>query len=264
MEVPDVAYGGGTWVAVVPAHQGGEPNPGASWVSSDGKTWEQLPYAPDNYSKVAYGGGKFLILGNTFDETSSTPPRTVFVSSTDGHRWTRIVPTGLPQSADFSSTVSTTTIAYGDGRWVATSNRCSGAAGSGDGCVTSLYASRNGTSWSKIGPDFGGTPGIAFGGGTWLVTGVGASQPLSLQARISVSRDLTTWSTITLPAQTLGTADTRSLVAGYGGGRWRLAVAPSLQTGVSSVGFTSRDARSWTNDTMPSGITWMLTFGGTS
>lgn len=122
----DITYGNGVFVAV-------RQRPGEADIaySPDGATWSNVITSVEYGSSVAYGNGKFVVIGK-YGATAY---------STDGKQWT--VGQAIPGSGNWAK------VAYGNGKFVAVSDS-SNAAYSADGInwtATSMPAMK---SWAHI------------------------------------------------------------------------------------------------------------------
>lgn len=114
-QVDEIAYGAGTYVAIL-NEQGGVDGP-VIYHSADSVSWTQstLPYGYDDGNAhlyaVAYGDGLFVAVGYR-----SYPNKAViFVSDDGGASWDDL---SNPDGADYALTA----VAYGNGTWVALGN----------------------------------------------------------------------------------------------------------------------------------------------
>jgi hypothetical protein len=150
-----VTYGNGQWVAL--GHSADVA------VSPDGVTWTEYPVPAGSWQSVAYGNGRFVALSST----NASPEELV---STDGLSWTPMTGPAGPWTAltfgggRFVAVSSTgqidtstnglqwrtvwhhgnldfTSVAYGDGRYVAT-----------DSALGAIGLSTNGVNWSRLFP----------------------------------------------------------------------------------------------------------------
>jgi len=109
----DVAYGGGKFVAVGGEQTWGSKyeNPARMAYSTDGVTWTAIKQSifgeEDSIRAIAYGGGKFVVVGFRRNNMSNA----TMAYSTDGITWTEVedIPTSNRGIFD---------IAYGGGRFV--------------------------------------------------------------------------------------------------------------------------------------------------
>jgi hypothetical protein len=132
------AYGNGIWVAAGQSFSGG----GAYETSPDGTTWTRHT-STSNFRNVAFGGGVFVMVGDSG----------YLASSTTGTSWT------VRGSGTAGSIYG---VCYGDGYFVAVGN------------AGYLASSPDGTNWT---PRTSGATvdleRVAYGGGTFVATGLG-------------------------------------------------------------------------------------------
>ena len=150
-----VTYGSGQWVVL------GHTADAA--VSSDGATWTEYPIPAGSWQSVAYGNGQYVAL-------SAANARPEEIVSTNGQTWTEVSgPSGTWTALTFGdgrfvavsstgqidtsangaqwttawdhSNYDFTSVAYGDGHFVAT-----------DEAMGALVISSNGTVWSRLFP----------------------------------------------------------------------------------------------------------------
>lgn len=156
----DIAYGGGIFVSFMT--QDGSSNVADIVYSNDGLTWVKsvnplpvLPPYPAEWSKITYGGGRFVALASGCN---------VAAYSDDGLTWTQ---TTIP-SADW------TAITYGNGRFVAVSSNGS-----------AMY-SNNGVTWVSTAITNLPYNTIAYGNGKFITVAYNFSG-------VVYSLDGTTW-----------------------------------------------------------------------
>jgi len=202
-----IAFGNGQFVSFVC---------GTPLVSSNGVTWtHKLGLAAgggclDPIRSIAFGGGKFVAVANSFVAVSTN---------------------GLDLSVPVSFLDGLTSIAYGNGAFVAIGSSAGGTA-------NFILTSPDGVGWTYtddgLDPVFG--PGgsfhnVAFGNGQFVVTG--------LNGYVLVSSDGMTWDSQALPSGT--TLDAIS----YGGGVFVASV--DMSSGPPFAFFSSPDGISWTS-----------------
>jgi hypothetical protein len=242
---PQLAHGGGRWLAVGQAHQGGMGYITSIQSSTDGRSWDRAAQLQDALSDAAYGDGRWLAVGGSVDQTGTTPPHGTIYVSTDGQRWALEESSGLPTSTELDQW-TWQSIAFGNGRWAGLANECSHAVATGIlHCQNQLFRSDDGHRWTDTGRTFAGYSFIRFGGGRWVVTGPAAADQGS-QLVIETSSDLATWqpATVPVPAGSDPEHGPRPPVI-FTAAEWLLAANADFSQGPAQV-FTSRDARRWT------------------
>jgi hypothetical protein len=137
-----VAYGNGTWVIVGEAPGGGNH---MFYSLTGGETWQVCNGAIGIGNIVGYGGNKWVAILST----------DTIIHSTDGITWTTatgLTPTPIP-SGYYA-------LAYGDGKWLATSYSSTNI----------LQSSNGGVSWSVI-PTSVGINGLfmTYANNRWIV-----------------------------------------------------------------------------------------------
>lgn len=185
-EVVGVSYNASntTWVAV--ANMGYSGNISAIYTSTNGTTWTRNLTGLVTLEDVAYGAGRWTIVGTGTG---------LIYGSTDGTTWSMV--------ADLGPTVSLYGVTYGGGRWTATGKA---------GTTGKIYTSTNGTTWTETYSGSGGVPAaVAYdGSGRWTAASNG------LDGRIYTSTNGTGWSVTQTDAGSV-----RRGVA-FGGALWTL------------------------------------------
>jgi hypothetical protein len=148
-----VVYGNGTFVAVA-------GNSAAATTSTNGVTWapQTLPGAAANWYSVAYGN-----VGGTTPTfvaiSGGGSPGTIAATSPDGATWTaRTLPT----------TAAWTSVAYGNGTFVAISGSASTVAASSTDGITWIARTLPTSNWNSV--VYGNGTFVAVGGGTVAAT----------------------------------------------------------------------------------------------
>jgi hypothetical protein len=134
------AYGNGLWVAV---GQSFSSSIGAYITSGDGITWANHSFSSANLRNIAFGGGTFVIVGDSG----------YLASSTTGLAWTR-------RGSGTAGTIYG--VGYGDGYFAAVGTG-GYLATSPDGITWTVRNSGTSTTLNRI----------AYGGGTFVATGSG-------------------------------------------------------------------------------------------
>ncbi len=175
------------WVALL-----GSGDSAATAQRSDdgGHTWTpvRLPAGVSPVS-VAFGGGKWVGVAAVYNGTAGdvgaepSPNSSAVLASADGRAWSRVatVPASL------------TSVAYGNGRWIAV-----GGISKTAGVV---YTSTDGTRWSRIattgpqGSDTHSLKWVAYGNGTWAVLADESvyNQPHGTWTELLTSHDGRSW-----------------------------------------------------------------------
>lgn len=128
-----IAYGNGIWVAVSSAGQ-------RLMCSNDGINWTNLTVTSETYTWVEFANGKFITIS-----TGVT-----WATSTDGINWTSI---NSPSEQEWTS------LAYGNGIWVAVSRYW----------INSIAISTDGINWGLLHtPNLDEWLSITFGKGTFV------------------------------------------------------------------------------------------------
>jgi hypothetical protein len=249
-EISDIAYGGGTFVAV------GIYKEGSNWkgemaYSADGVTWTKVTdtkfgsataivygngkfvasgvdgkvaYSADGVTwttgdstfsgTIAYGGGKFIVGGGYHDGRRWHCGMSY---SGDGVTWTAVKDSAFGSGGDISA------IAYGGGRFVAGGNE--------DGTrswVPAMAYSNDGVTWTKVkyiySTPSSGIRGIAYGDGKFVAVGG--------KGQMAYSADGITWTAVTD-----STLDEYLGTIVYVGGRF-VAVSYNGKTAYSADGVT--------------------------
>ena len=131
-----VAYGDGQYVALSTAIS--EPG---EIVSSNGRTWAPSPGPNGPWTAITFGGGRFVAVSSTGQIDTST----------NGTQWT---------SAWDHSNYDFTSVAYGDGHFVAT-----------DDAMGAVAISTNGLVWSRLFPTSNGAAkwgAVVYGEGNFV------------------------------------------------------------------------------------------------
>jgi hypothetical protein len=242
-----VTYGNGRFVAVSKSDTiGAYSDNGINWYYFN---FPEPPSIFDNYSCIAYGGGKFVVTGAQF------------AHSADGITWVA-----------GPSTIGYNNITYGEGKFVVIAQSSNQAA-----------YSNNGITWiATTLPSFSGWNALAYGGGRFVaiavddstaaysndgVTWVAATMPSSQSWRsvtygggrfvaiasdtnvAAYSNDGITWIAMTLPSSSFWMAVT------YGGVQFFALSYTENKGAYSNNGIT------WTQFTMPGGKWVQATYG---
>jgi hypothetical protein len=134
-----LAYGGGRWVAVRPAHEGGSPS--TLFTSTDGTNWSRTGGGGPGDGSIGYGPPGWLETGHHMDATTGAVSGSV-QRSTDGASWS-VSPTA-PTTAGVGPPV------FRDGHWYAASQPSFGAAAP-SATTIDLLRSDDGVAWTTAG-----------------------------------------------------------------------------------------------------------------
>ncbi len=245
--VRGLAWGNGKWHALRTSQ--GNASGSAVLESTDLKTWKQVATKPDNLEDIVYGNRRWIAVGRVAVHTGTIndafPPAAVYASS-DGETLTRVA--SLDHAPPFTS------VAYGDGKWIAVGN------GIHQGGEPSFaYRSTDGTTWTRetdTGLSTSEAQGeLAFGAGRWVVGGLDVSASGGYGGAqsgiINTSTDATNWSS------GLGAHFAGNTIRGvaYGNGQW-LAVSANGDM------FASSDGATWSKRGHVAAEGWDLAFGG--
>jgi hypothetical protein len=193
--IQGVAYNG-TQFYLIGIDSSGHPIESAS---SDGSTWNAIsptglpsdPFfgEPGFVAGLTAGGGKLIAWGA---HVNTGQP--FLVVSANGVQWTSV--SALP-----AALTSIAAVAYGDGTYIGIGSDASGN--------TLMISSSDAASWTQISNLPAGLQGISwnnisYGGSTWLITGVGGSDPGMLESLTST--DGKSWSLQSLGIGETGTA----------------------------------------------------------
>jgi hypothetical protein len=233
-----VAFGNGSFVAVGSGActQSGQCNSVVFKASASGRDWSQAATIPDEVFDVAYGNGKWLAVGGKQFGGTGAGGATVY-QSTDAITWSKVT---LVQN-DVIEFVVLTSVAFGDGRWVA-------VAGMGNGREVNyeLLASPDGSTWTEVGNAASGIAQVAHGTSGWLAIGAssGAGESGTQFTTIGTaqtSTDGTTWmSSPTSPASLAAYSPV------FAGGRWYVTRHDNGRTTTAGVDLlSSTDGITW-------------------
>jgi hypothetical protein len=169
----DVAYGNGVHIAI--------SDGGAIYRSTNGAvTWNPVTSGTTHsLSSVAYGDGKFVIVGRASPSVTGNP---IVLTSTNGLTWTNVTAgSGLDTWHDFQ------TVHWAGDRFLAS------------GWYSKLrYSADAGDSFSTTRTINEHTPGVAYGNGIWFAAGTlygGSGADVDL-----VSADGVNWTNLAVPA----------------------------------------------------------------
>jgi hypothetical protein len=258
-----VTYGGGKWVAF------GVGIVYSNYVSriaysTDGVSWTAVADTTFNGSwgnainGVAYGGGKWIAVGNT-KNSAFGEIRSNMAYSDDGITWTVADSTFNGYSSNISG------VTYDGGKWVAVGYDYDSDTYSNYGKIA--YSS-DGVTWTAVADSTfnGRIDTVVYGGGKWVAVGYDYdSDTDSLYGKIAYSSDGVTWTAV---ANTIFGTSNISGVA-YGGGKW-VAVGYGYDWDTASfynkIAYSS-DGITWTavaNTTFGTSDIYGVAYGGAS
>ncbi|WP_108719266.1 DUF6777 domain-containing protein [Miniimonas sp. S16] len=148
----DVATGGGLAVAVGMDAQSG----GAIHTSTDGETWTPAVGVIDPLTAVTYGDGTWVAVGNrSFTEEGGEGDGSsgAIYRSDDAVTWERVATTDPYENSELAGSgemlyQSMTSVAYGDGRWIAGATECAYRT-----CMRVLFTSSDAVTWTRTALD---------------------------------------------------------------------------------------------------------------
>ena len=185
------------------------------WFSADGGFWNKA--FDGSFFSVAFGGGKWVALPIN---------GSIARYSTDGITWDFA---SLPASKNWA------TIAYGNGRFVATSNESN---------AYTAY-STDGITWTA-----GGAAGASNGGSNSQLTyGANGFLLSKTPGYGALSTDAVTWTAVTLPASAVD-----YISSAYGAGKY-VVITGGTFTNTDVFAYSS-NGTSWTAGTLPTSAKW--------
>ena len=161
---------------------------------------------------------------------------------TPSYQWQKKDPSGMAWTQRALPSAEWTSVAYGNGVFVAVSN----GEGTGNGNIAAT--STDGTTWTqRTLPSNQEWESVAYGGGTFVAVTAGAVA--------ATSSDGITWTQRTLPTGVRYSSVT------YGNGTF-VAVSSGAFSSGANVAATSADGSSWTQQTLPASARWSsVTYG---
>lgn len=211
----NVVYANGRWLAL-----GISDNISFLMTSTDGYSWQRERPNRGSIMRLAYGNGKFVMVGNIDNQvTGNNIP--VIQTSTDGITWTFKMIIAKPRQSTFSA------VAYGNGKWIAV------------GSYGLAYVSTdNAVSWqpmSTFEQSQNNLYAIAYANNTWMVSGEQTTEEHNNDDTIIyTSSDGINWT----PGTDLGGANISNLI--YGNGIWMI-------TGNDYLVTSSNNGKDWTS-----------------
>jgi hypothetical protein len=196
----------------------------------------------DSYDEPVPGAGSVMVPGwvgvkTEPDINPNLGSASTFLVSEDGESW--------KETARVTSGI-VTGIAYGDGQWIAMSNR-------DDGTGSQVYASKDLTRWNEVAKVPDELSGVAYGNGRWVAVGtrtvdgaVAGGTPRFVAVSYT-STDGTSWNETGLKA---GTNASSIVPLAFGDGAWLTATGGFDPRGSGASDFSvdlyrSADGRSW-------------------
>jgi hypothetical protein len=232
-----LAYGDGKWVAVAPYDVNSNV-----YVSTDLHTWKQVAIIAAQGFGVAYGNGRWVIVGAQGGQLQEA----VAYTSTDLTSWTQA--TAISGPIQREQLQGLRAVAFGDGKWLAVASREDPYGLHGH----LTYSSTDGVTWTAepLGLGVGYKSRIAFGAGHFVVSASnmqGSDSSILADGTIEISTDGHALTNVP------SSAFTGNGLVGIAYGNGWLAVAShqddphrQYETGsFTSTFFTSPDAKSW-------------------
>jgi hypothetical protein len=223
-----VGYGNGKWVVVGRNNQNSQ---GGISYSTNGTSWTTATSngGINEIYGVAYGNGLWVAVGQPYSENAGN---NAIATSTDGITWTGRGQTVFPYSPN--SIYGGTSVAYGNGLWVAT------------GYGNSIATSTDGITWTGRGNSILPTAtSVAYANGIWVAVGNGqwvSGSSGGGSFKIATSTNGITWTgrgTSALP---------NAMSVAYGNGLW--VVVGSVDNNLDTIA-TSPDGITWTGRGKP-------------
>ena len=269
-----VGTGGGATGTFVAAAGMLDDSGGLLYASADGKTWNQVFTTQSPVRAIVHGPDSWVALTATDEPSGGGTSR--IVKSNDGQSWS--------DAGVVNTDTEVTTLAYGDGSWLATGTTL-GEAGAPNHLY--VYRSTDLTTWARIGEvDLAGLFGdpypypssesLAYGNGQWTLLVLAVVGAHSEEYGLVSSHDGSSWQTVA-PTRSTGAAALNKVVdplesffegtVAFGGGTWVVAgTAGSLGNDKphAAIAATSTDLSSWQATTVGSGDLEILavSYGG--
>lgn len=156
-------------------------NGGSSSISEDGLTWSENINLKVSVNALVYGNGKYVAVGGNWYGTADADRGKKIMISDDGETWEQV-----DVGSIFGTDNYVNSIAFGGGKFIASSTGSSKTATSTDG-----------KTWTVITTPFYGN--ITYGNGKFYLSGItitGAGTPdVAVIVKIATSTDGTAWTT---------------------------------------------------------------------